>query len=230
MFVSRSFDLIEGHWECERHAVMPGCLCQALLREEGVTHLQNGETWNQSSYQVLLQESNPFQGKSWILHGKGFIQQGRWWPHSFGIVKGDHDWLSWARSHDKQCILCRQIEAATPGIERKMQGKLTCVVLLLQDKACARMAQVAMTAATECGFEILPHPPYSPDMAPSDFCLFPKLKSHLRGTQFGSNEGIIEAENKYLWDQDKSFYFKEIRKREQRWAKCIALNGGYIEK
>ena len=33
---------------------------------------------------------------------------------------------------------------------------------------------------TECGFEILPHPPYSPDMAPSDFYLFPKLKSHLR--------------------------------------------------
>ena len=46
-----------------------------------------------------------------------------------------------------------------------------------------------MTAAAECGFEILPHPPYSPDMAPSDFYLFPNLKPHLRG----SNEGLIEA-------------------------------------
>ena len=43
-FVNRSFDLIEGHWECEKHGVMLGCLCKALLREEGVTHLQNGET------------------------------------------------------------------------------------------------------------------------------------------------------------------------------------------
>ena len=35
---------IEGHWECEKHAVMLGCLCKALLREEGATHLHNGET------------------------------------------------------------------------------------------------------------------------------------------------------------------------------------------
>ena len=56
-----------------------------------------------------------------------------------------------------------------------------------------------MTAATECRFQILPHPPYSPDMSPSDFYLFPKLKSHLRGTQYGSNEGskrILEEPRK----------------------------------
>ena len=55
-----------------------------------------------------------------------------------------------------------------------------------------------MTTATECGFEIFPHSRYSPDMAPSYFYLFPKLKSHLRGTQYGSNEGVIEAVNEYL--------------------------------
>ena len=67
-------------------------------------------------------------------------------------------------------------------------------------------------------------------MASSDFCLFPKLKSHLRGTQYGSNEGIIEAVNDYLRDQEKAFYFEGIRKLKQRWAKCIALKGDYIEK
>ena len=41
IFVRRSFDLIKGHWDCEKHAVMLGCLCKALLREEGATHLQN---------------------------------------------------------------------------------------------------------------------------------------------------------------------------------------------
>ena len=103
-----------------------------------------------------------------------------------------------------------------------------------------------MTTATECGFEILPHPPYSPDMAPSDFYLiiphilliwlllklylFPKLKSHLRGTQYGSNEGVIEAVNEYLGDLEKAFYFEGIRKLEQRWGKCTALKGDYFEK
>ena len=40
IFVSRSSDLIEGHWGCEKHAAMLGCLCKALLRVEGETHLQ----------------------------------------------------------------------------------------------------------------------------------------------------------------------------------------------
>ena len=85
-----------------------------------------------------------------------------------------------------------------------------------------------MTAATECGFKILSHPPYSPKMTRSDFYLFPKLKSHLRGTQYRSNEGVIEAINEYLGDQENAFYFGGIRKLEQLWAKCVALKGDYI--
>ena len=115
-------------------------------------------------------------------------------------------------------------------IARKRRGKLTRGVLLLQDNATAHTSQVVMTAATECGFEVLPHPPYSPDMAPSDFYLFPKLKSNLRGTQFGSKEGVIAAVNEYLEDQEKDFYLEGISKLEQRWTKCIIMNGDYIEK
>ena len=60
-------------------------------------------------------------------------------------------------------------------------------------------------------------------MAPSDFYLFPKLKSHLHGTQYGSNKDVIEEVNQYLGDQEG------IRKLEQRWAKCIAMKGDYIQ-
>ena len=117
-------------------------------------------------------------------------------------------------------------------IARKRRRKLTRGVLLLQDNAPTHTSQVGMTAATECGFEILPHSPYSLDMAPSGFYLFPKLKSHHRGkcTQYGSNEGLIEAVDEYLGDQEKAFYFEGIRKLEQRWAKCNSLKGDYIEK
>ena len=71
-----------------------------------------------------------------------------------------------------------------------------------------------MTAATECGYEVLPHPPHPTDMASSDFYLVQKLTSHLRGSQYGSNEGGIEAVNEYLVDQKKAFYFEGIRKLE----------------
>ena len=91
-------------------------------------------------------------------------------------------------------------------IARKRRGKLTLGVLLLQDNAPAHTSQVAMTATIECGFEVLPHPPYSPDMAHSDFYLFPKLKSN-RGTQFGSNEGVIAAVNKVFGGLGKGLLF-----------------------
>ena len=115
-------------------------------------------------------------------------------------------------------------------IARKRRGRLNRSVLLLQDSAPAHTSQVAKTAATECGFEVFPQPPYSPDMAPSDFYLFPKLKSNLRGTQFGSKEGVIAAVNEYLEDQENDFYLEEISKLEQRWTRCIASKGDYIEK
>ena len=66
-----------------------------------------------------------------------------------------------------------------------------------------------MTAATKCVFKIPPHPPYSPDMAPSDFYLFPKLKSHLRGIQYGINECITEAVNEYLGARKMPSFLKE---------------------
>ena len=88
-----------------------------------------------------------------------------------------------------------------------MRGKLTSGVLLLQDNVPAHTSQVAMNAATECGFEILPHPPYSPSMT-TDFYLCPKMKSHLRGTQYGGNEGIIEAVNKYLGTRKRPYTLK----------------------
>ena len=102
------------------------------------------------------------------------------------------DYLEQGRTINGAYCAC-ELKWLRQEVARKTRG-----VLLLQDNAPGNLSQVAMTVATECGFEILPHPPYSPDMTPSDFHLFPKLKSYLRGTQYGSNEGVIEAVNEYL--------------------------------
>jgi hypothetical protein len=74
-------------------------------------------------------------------------------------------------------------------IARKRRAKPVQTILLLHDNAPANTSRVAMAASTNCGFEILPHLPYSPDLALSDFYLFPRLKTR----RFGSNEGAIEA-------------------------------------
>ena len=82
-----------------------------------------------------------------------------------------------------------------PGELRRLRQE---IARKRQNNAPSTTSQVTTTDATECGFEILPHPPYSPDMAPPDFYLFPKLKFHLRGTHYGSNEGVIEAVNEHM--------------------------------
>jgi len=73
---------------------------------------------------------------------------------------------------------------------------------------------------------VVPHPPYSPDLAPCDFSLFPKLKLRMKGQRFDTNEEIQE-ESQWVLDT--------IPKRDfqgccQVWQKrCIYAKGEYFE-
>jgi histone-lysine N-methyltransferase SETMAR len=79
-------------------------------------------------------------------------------------------------------------------------------------------------------YELLEHPPYSPDLAPSDFCPFPKLKLSLAGQRFSSNQEAIAAVEGYFADLTKNHYMDRIMALEHRWNKCNSLKGDYVEK
>jgi histone-lysine N-methyltransferase SETMAR len=79
-------------------------------------------------------------------------------------------------------------------------------------------------------YEMLEHPPYSPDLTPSDFCLFPKLKLFLAGQRFSSNQEAIAAVEGYFADLTKTLYRDGIMVLEHRWNKCISLKEDYVEK
>ena len=61
------------------------------------------------------------------------------------------------------------------AIKIKRRGMISKGILLLQDNAPVHNSHVARSEARACGYEILSHPPYSPDIAPSDFHLFPAM-------------------------------------------------------
>ena len=63
-----------------------------------------------------------------------------------------------------------------------------------------------MAKLNELGFDLLPHPPYSPDLAPSDYWLFADLKKMLQGKRFGSNKEVIAETETYFEAKDKFFY------------------------
>jgi len=61
--------------------------------------------------------------------------------------------------------------------------------------------------AIQClDFSVLPHPPYSSDLAPSDFHLFPKLKEHLKGQRFSCDEEVKSAVRKWFQKQNTNFF------------------------
>jgi hypothetical protein len=79
-------------------------------------------------------------------------------------------------------------------------------------------------------YELFVHPPCSPDLAPTDFYLFPKLKLFLAGQRFSSNQEVIAAVEGYFADLTKNHYRDKIMALEHCWNKCISLKGDYVEK
>ena len=83
----------------------------------------------------------------------------KFWDHQ-GVIMVDY--LQEGRTING-AYYAEELRRLRQDIVRKRSGKLTQGVLLLQDYAPAHTSQVAMAAATECVFEVLPHPPSSPD-------------------------------------------------------------------
>ena len=90
--------------------------------------------------------------------------------------------------------------------------------------------KIAMDAVERNGYELIPHPAYSPDLAPSDYFLFPDLKKYIRGRHFRSNEEVVAAVEEWVGDKDPGFFSSVLMALEHRWSKRIILESNYIEK
>ena len=76
---------------------------------------------------------------------------------------------------------------------------------------------------------MMPQPPYSPDMAPCDFFLFPKMKKSMKGRHFASIEEIKEESLRQLKAISSSEFQKCFNDWKKRWHKCIISEGDYFE-
>ena len=65
--------------------------------------------------------------------------------------------------------------------------------------------------------------------APSDFFLFSDLKRMFAGKKFKSNDEVIAETEAYFNEKEKSYYKSGIEKLENRYTRCIALEGNYVE-
>jgi histone-lysine N-methyltransferase SETMAR len=77
---------------------------------------------------------------------------------------------------------------------------------------------------------VLPHRPFYPDLAPSDFHLIGPLKDALRGRRFADDDELKHSVREELRRLSKEFYATGIQRLTQRWKNCVDNGGDFVEK
>lgn len=125
---------------------------------------------------------------------------------------------------------CETLRKLRRAIQNKRRGMLRDGILLIHDNARPHTAHDTQQCLMELRWEVFDHPPYSPDLAPSDFHLFKHLKSFLAGKQFRDDDEIRSVVIQWLQSQAASFFDKGIQTLVPRYDKCLNNGGTYVEK
>ena len=95
--------------------------------------------------------------------------------------------------------------------------------ILHHDSAPAHTSHLVQQFLAKHGTAQLQQLPYSPDLAPCDFFLFPRLKKVLKGHRFEATEDIKQNSTKTLLDIPKEEFAKCFQQWQQGWTKCVAV-------
>jgi histone-lysine N-methyltransferase SETMAR len=101
-------------------------------------------------------------------------------------------------------------------------------VCFQQDNARPHVSARSLTKISELNWELLPHPPYSPDLAPSDYHLFRSLEHFLRGKKLSCPDEIKQEVENFIASKQEDFFKQGIEKLVGRWEKVIETGGEYI--
>ena len=151
-------------------------VCSALLKhfrskDDFLLHLVTvDETWVH-----YYEPENKAQSRQWVGPGSPRPKKFKTQP-SAGKVMATVFWdakgvimLDFYPSTITEVYYANLLDQLRTAIREKRRGKLSKGVLLQQDNARVHTCKVAMDVAERNGYELIPHPAYSPDLAPSDF-------------------------------------------------------------
>lgn len=123
---------------------------------------------------------------------------------------------------------CRQLDMVSQKvIEKWGPDKKVC---FQRDNAKPHVAKLTQEKFKELSWEVLAHPAYSPDLAPSDYGLFRSLKDRIADIQFENEEHLENwLKNEFFGKQQKKFYKHLIKQLPLRWSKVIENDGEYFD-
>lgn len=230
----------QGHWvpyelkprDVERRFLM----CELLLqrhKRKGFLHriITGDEKW--------IYYDNPKRKKSWGMPGHASTSSAKpnihgskillciWWDQQ-GVIYYEllkpNEIITGARYRLQMMRLSRALKEKRP-----LYGQRHDKVILLHDNARPHVAKPVKTYLETLQWEVLPHPPYSPDIAPSDYHLFRSMAHGLSEQRFHSFEETEKWVDSWIASKDKSFFRRGIQLLPERWEKVVSNDGQYFE-
>lgn len=184
----------------------------------------NPETKAQSKVWVAAGEPPPLKARVTASVGKVMVTV--FWDCE-GIILVDYLQQGATINADRYI---QSLDLLHKELVKSRPGKLHARILLQHDNARPHTARRTLDAIRQKNWEILPHPPYSPDLAPSDFFLFGPMKDSLRGQKFPDEKSLRSALKTWIKGQPKEWFESGLKKLPERWHKCVITDGDYVEK
>lgn len=174
-------------------------------------------------------DSEPVQKKTKTTQSAGKVMATVFWD-AHGILLIDYTENGKPLTGEYYASLLQRLETE---IKQKRPHMANKKILFHHDRnnnETVHTAPVALAKLNQLEFELIHHPPNSPDLAPCDFFLFPNLKKWLSGKKFLSNAEVIDAVDAYFNNIEQSYFTDGMTSLEKRWTQCIELKGDYVEK
>lgn len=210
--------------------------CEQLLQRQkrkGFLHriVTGDEKW--------IHYDNPKRKKSWGLPGHASTSTAKpnihdsklmlciWWDQ-LGVVYYEllqpSETITGALYRTQLIRLSRTLKEKRPQYSKRHDK-----VILFHDNARPHVSRVVKTYLETLKWDILPHPPYSPDIAPSDFHLFRSMTHDLAEQHFRSYEETKNWIDSWIASKDEQFFRRGIQKLPERWEKVVSRDGNYFE-
>lgn len=224
------------HQLTERQQENRKTICEMLLkRHERKSFLYRIVTGDEK----WIYFENPKRKHSWVSPGKPSTSAAKpnrfgkkrmlcvWWDQR-GIVY--YELLEPGQTVNTERYRQQMINLNHALLEKRPEwDKNRSKVILLHDNAPAHKANPVKTAINALGWEMLPHPAYSPDLAPSDYHLFASMGHALKDQHFKTSEDVENWLTEWFASKDEQFFKNGIHKLPERWSKCVESEGNYFE-
>ena len=181
--------------------------------------------------------NNTERKRSWSKHGepsqptsKPELHQKKvmlsiWWDYK-GVVY--YELLPRGRTINSE-VYCQQLTKLNESLQRSRPELVNRKgVIFHHDNARPHTSLMTRQKLLDLGWELMPHPPYSPDLAPSDYHLFHSMQNSLNGKTFTNDDDVKSHLDQFIGSRDQDFYQRGIFKLPERWQKVIAQHGNYI--